>query len=122
MPRLKKSKRENFTTGKGKAAGKGEGLRVIKNNKIRFVGDNDSFIPKKYLSKNKNISKETKRYETMPPYTSRREALKYSSKAKKKTTKTSGLSKKGRTGGMGRGSGMGRGGGISGGLFGQKIR
>lgn len=83
------------TTGKTKAATKGRGLRVEVGKKVRFVGDNDSYIPttqprgsgkRKFISKNKNISKETERYEVMPPYTSRRAALKYSSKAKNKTT------------------------------------
>jgi len=87
---------KKITTGKQKAYNKGnrKSIAVVQGakKKVRIVGDNDSFIPTtepikgakqtKPLNKNKNISKETERYSLMPPYTSRRGAIKFAKQRK----------------------------------------
>lgn len=86
--------RNKTTTGKVKAFNKGSSKSIAETigakKKVRIIGDNDSFIPttqppgsrRKPLNKNKNITKEAERYSWMPPYTSRRGALKFASKEK----------------------------------------
>lgn len=85
---------KKLTTGKVKAFKKGNSKSIAElrgaKKKVKIIGDNDDFIPTtqprgsrtKPLNKNKNITKETERYSLMPPFTSRRGALKFASKEK----------------------------------------
>lgn len=93
----KKSNKKVLTDSKIKAINKikkSDGIPFLNHSgKVLAVGDNDRLVTRG-KRKLKNVGKETSRYSYMPPYLSRREEVKFSSKAKPKKTKNSNAGKK----------------------------